>query len=170
MRAARRDARDEQEHDRPEQREHAGLHRVSIVTAMSIRIGQATLGREVKVKSAREQSADRMLEPPVRQKSARIRDHYNELRLDTEDGLAVVFRAYDEGVAYRLEPGLVRGLDYYMRTTFEIVATGLGSQNAVCGGGRYDSLLPTFGYDVPASISDASVSTAAAREPSATRR
>ena len=74
--------------------------------AMSIRIGQATLGREVKVKSAREQSADRMLEPPVRQKSARIRDHYNELRLDTDDGLAVVFRAYDEGVAYRLETAL----------------------------------------------------------------
>jgi alpha-glucosidase len=71
--------------------------------AMSIRIDQATLGRDVKVKAAKEQSADRMLEPPVRQKSARIRDHYNELRLDTEDGLAVVFRAYDEGVAYRLE-------------------------------------------------------------------
>jgi alpha-glucosidase len=74
--------------------------------AMSIRIDQATLGRDVKVKSAKEQSADRMLEPPVRQKSARIRDHYNELRLDTEDGLAVVFRAYDEGVAYRLETAL----------------------------------------------------------------
>jgi alpha-glucosidase len=73
---------------------------------MSIRIDKATLGRDVKVKSAREQSADRMLEPPVRQKSARIRDHYNELRLDTEDGLAVVFRAYDEGVAYRLETAL----------------------------------------------------------------
>ena len=74
--------------------------------AMSIRIDQVTLGRDVKVKSAKEQSADRMLEPPVHQKSARIRDHYNELRLDTEDGLAVVFRAYDEGVAYRLETAL----------------------------------------------------------------
>src|SRR5262249_15247865 len=36
---------------------------------------------------------------------------------------------------------LVRGLDYYMRTTFEITARGLGSQNAVCGGGRYDRLV-----------------------------
>ncbi len=36
---------------------------------------------------------------------------------------------------------LVRGLDYYMRTTFEITAQGLGSQNAVCGGGRYDGLV-----------------------------
>src|SRR5215470_3913354 len=40
---------------------------------------------------------------------------------------------------------LVRGLDYYMRTTFEITATGLGSQNAVCGGGRYDGLVELIG-------------------------
>ncbi len=40
---------------------------------------------------------------------------------------------------------LVRGLDYYMRTTFEITASGLGSQNAVCGGGRYDGLIELLG-------------------------
>ena len=40
---------------------------------------------------------------------------------------------------------LVRGLDYYMRTTFEITAHGLGSQNAVCGGGRYDGLVELLG-------------------------
>ena len=73
---------------------------------MSMRIDQATLGRDVKVKSAKERSADQMLDPPVRQKFARIRDHYNELRLDTEDGLALVFRAYNEGVAYRLETAM----------------------------------------------------------------
>jgi histidyl-tRNA synthetase len=39
----------------------------------------------------------------------------------------------------------VRGLDYYMRTTFEITAAGLGSQNAVCGGGRYDGLVELLG-------------------------
>src|SRR5258707_4694602 len=39
----------------------------------------------------------------------------------------------------------VRGLDYYMRTTFEITALGLGSQNAVCGGGRYDGLVELLG-------------------------
>jgi len=39
----------------------------------------------------------------------------------------------------------VRGLDYYMRTTFEITAQGLGSQNAVCGGGRYDGLVELLG-------------------------
>jgi len=39
----------------------------------------------------------------------------------------------------------VRGLDYYMRTTFEITAQGLGSQDAVCGGGRYDGLVELLG-------------------------
>jgi alpha-glucosidase len=75
-------------------------------STMSIRIDQTTLGRDVKVTSAKERSTDQMLDPPVRQKSARIREHYNELRVDTEGGLAVVFRAYNEGAAYRLETSL----------------------------------------------------------------
>jgi len=49
------------------------------------------------------------------------------------------------GVAYKENWRLVRGLDYYMRTTFEITAQGLGSQNAVCGGGRYDGLVELLG-------------------------
>jgi histidyl-tRNA synthetase len=49
------------------------------------------------------------------------------------------------GVMYRENWRLVRGLDYYMRTTFEITAVGLGSQNAVCGGGRYDGLVELLG-------------------------
>ena len=49
------------------------------------------------------------------------------------------------GVAFRENWRLVRGLDYYMRTTFEITAQGLGSQNAVCGGGRYDGLVELLG-------------------------
>jgi histidyl-tRNA synthetase len=49
------------------------------------------------------------------------------------------------GVPYRENWRLVRGLDYYMRTTFEITAKGLGSQNAVCGGGRYDGLVELLG-------------------------
>jgi len=50
-----------------------------------------------------------------------------------------------EGVAVRLEPRMVRGLDYYCRTAFEVVAEGLGSQNAVGGGGRYDGLVKDLG-------------------------
>ena len=50
------------------------------------------------------------------------------------------------GVAYRLNPRLVRGLDYYNRTTFEFTAqVGLGSQDAVAAGGRYDSLVAELG-------------------------
>ena len=49
------------------------------------------------------------------------------------------------GVKYGENWRLVRGLDYYSRTTFEITARGLGSQNAVCGGGRYDGLIELLG-------------------------
>jgi histidyl-tRNA synthetase len=49
------------------------------------------------------------------------------------------------GIAYEINWRLVRGLDYYMRTTFEITAPGLGSQNAICGGGRYDGLVELLG-------------------------
>lgn len=46
---------------------------------------------------------------------------------------------------FTLNTQLVRGLDYYTRTTFEVVGTeGLGSQNAICGGGRYDTLVEEF--------------------------
>lgn len=52
----------------------------------------------------------------------------------------------DLGIAYVLNPCLVRGLDYYTHTAFEIVAeTGLGAQNAVGGGGRYDGLIHELG-------------------------
>jgi histidyl-tRNA synthetase len=50
------------------------------------------------------------------------------------------------GIGYRLEPGLVRGLDYYTRTTFEFYVTGReGQQQAIGGGGRYDGLVELLG-------------------------
>ncbi|HEV2206843.1 MAG TPA: histidine--tRNA ligase, partial [Candidatus Acidoferrales bacterium] len=49
------------------------------------------------------------------------------------------------GIQYEENWRLVRGLDYYTRTTFEVTAAGLGSQNAVCGGGRYDGLVELLG-------------------------
>jgi histidyl-tRNA synthetase len=51
----------------------------------------------------------------------------------------------DLKIEYELEPRLVRGLDYYTRTAFEFVAGGLGSQDAVGGGGRYDGLAESLG-------------------------
>ena len=55
------------------------------------------------------------------------------------------------GVAFRVDPKLVRGLDYYTRTTYEAIATGgLGAQSTVAGGGRYDGLVRDLGGpDVP---------------------
>jgi histidyl-tRNA synthetase len=49
------------------------------------------------------------------------------------------------GVAYTLVPTLVRGLDYYTRTVFEVTAQGLGAQDALLGGGRYDRLVSDLG-------------------------
>jgi histidyl-tRNA synthetase len=62
------------------------------------------------------------------------------------DHLAQVRALLDAcGVAYAMNPRLVRGLDYYVRTAFELVADGLGAQNAVGGGGRYDGLVAALG-------------------------
>lgn len=50
-----------------------------------------------------------------------------------------------EGIAYEINPRLVRGLDYYNLTVFEWVTTALGAQGTVCGGGRYDGLVEELG-------------------------
>ena len=49
------------------------------------------------------------------------------------------------GVRYELRPTLVRGLDYYMRTTFEFKDEAIGAQDSICGGGRYDGLIEAIG-------------------------
>ncbi len=66
---------------------------------------------------------------------------------DSREHFAQVLAALDAcGVAYYVNPRLVRGLDYYTRTTFEFtVTTGLGTQNALLGGGRYDGLSEILG-------------------------
>ena len=56
----------------------------------------------------------------------------------------------DRGIEYAIRPRMVRGLDYYMRTTFEVVHGSLGAQNSVLGGGRYDGLAESLGSKVPA--------------------
>ncbi|HEV8022330.1 MAG TPA: histidine--tRNA ligase [Candidatus Lustribacter sp.] len=57
-----------------------------------------------------------------------------------------VRRYLDElGIAYEVDPRIVRGLDYYTRTVFEITSTALGAQSTVCGGGRYDGLVASLG-------------------------
>lgn len=56
----------------------------------------------------------------------------------------------DRGIGYEVKPRLVRGLDYYMRTTFEVAHGALGAQNSVLGGGRYDGLAESLGSKTPA--------------------
>ena len=59
------------------------------------------------------------------------------------DEVQIYLEALD--VPFTLDTALVRGLDYYNRTTFEIISSKLGSQDALCGGGRYDKLAETLG-------------------------
>jgi histidyl-tRNA synthetase len=56
------------------------------------------------------------------------------------------------GIEYQVNPRLVRGLDYYSRTVFEWVTDALGSQGAVCAGGRYDGLIAHLGGDATPAI------------------
>jgi histidyl-tRNA synthetase len=63
------------------------------------------------------------------------RDHFGEVKRQLEL----------LGIPYRLSPRLVRGLDYYVRTTFEVLSGALGAQNSVLGGGRYDGLVRDLG-------------------------
>jgi len=63
------------------------------------------------------------------------REHFAEVRRELEE----------RKIKFEINHRLVRGLDYYTRTTFEITAPGLGAQDAVCGGGRYDGLSELLG-------------------------
>ena len=61
-------------------------------------------------------------------------DHFSEVR-----GLLGLL-----GLDYEIDPRLVRGIDYYTRTVFELMSVDLGSQDTLLGGGRYDDLVETF--------------------------
>jgi histidyl-tRNA synthetase len=76
-------------------------------------------------------------------KLPRIADHLCDACKENYAGLKRELAL--RGIAYEENWRLVRGLDYYTRTTFEVIAEGLGSQNAVCGGGRYDGLVELLG-------------------------
>ena len=58
----------------------------------------------------------------------------------------------DMGIPFEIDKNIVRGLDYYTKTVFEFIGTGLGSQSTVCGGGRYDGLVEQLGGPKTAGI------------------
>lgn len=67
--------------------------------------------------------------------NAESKEHFEQLQTYLDDA----------GVAYTVNPNLVRGLDYYSRTVFEWITTELGAQGTVCAGGRYDGLVEQLG-------------------------
>jgi alpha-glucosidase len=73
---------------------------------LSLDIDHKKLGLEPKVLNAKKRSSNQMLEPVVHQKSATIRENFNEVRLEMDGGYAITFRAYNEGAAYRFETSL----------------------------------------------------------------
>ncbi|UYN94134.1 MAG: histidine--tRNA ligase [Enhydrobacter sp.] len=79
-----------------------------------------------------------------------LADHLNQTSRDffrhVQDGLAAA------GISFEVDPGLVRGLDYYTHTAFEFVTTHLGAQGTVIGGGRYDGLIAGIGGPPTAGI------------------
>ena len=86
---------------------------------------------------------------PFMMDAPKLSDYLNEESRTYFDRVLAALDAI--GIPYEIDERLVRGLDYYNRTVFEIKSNNLGSQNAVCGGGRYDSLVKNLGgEDTPA--------------------
>ncbi|MGD9774514.1 histidine--tRNA ligase [Diaphorobacter sp.] len=80
---------------------------------------------------------------PVVQSAPRLIDFLGEASLKHFDTVKAILDA--NGVAWSLNPRLVRGMDYYNLTVFEFVTDQLGSQGTICGGGRYDYLIEQIG-------------------------
>lgn len=76
----------------------------------------------------------------------------NSLTSEAKDHFQALCRLLDQiGIPYEVDDKIVRGLDYYNKTVFEVLAQDLGAQNTIGAGGRYDGLLKTFdGPDLPA--------------------
>lgn len=73
----------------------------------------------------------------------RLLDYLGDESLRHFDGVQAILK--DAGIAYDINPRLVRGLDYYNLTVFEWITDKLGAQGTVCGGGRYDGLMEQIG-------------------------
>jgi histidyl-tRNA synthetase len=79
----------------------------------------------------------------LKEKAPSILDHLCDDCRNHMSRVQEALRALE--VPFTINSRLVRGLDYYTRTTFEVTSSGLGAQNALCGGGRYDDLVASMG-------------------------
>lgn len=85
-------------------------------------------------------------QPQCQEDAERAPSQIDFLCDECEAHFALVRQALDTlGIDYHINPRMVRGLDYYTRTVFEFVSTHVGSQGALCGGGRYDGLVEELG-------------------------
>jgi len=80
---------------------------------------------------------------PVVEAAPRLLDFLGEASLAHFNAVKAILDA--NGIAYRINPRLVRGMDYYNLTVFEFITESLGSQGTICGGGRYDYLIEQVG-------------------------
>ncbi|MBM3387313.1 MAG: histidine--tRNA ligase, partial [Betaproteobacteria bacterium] len=79
----------------------------------------------------------------VVESAPRLLDFLGEASLAHFNAVKAILEA--NGVAYRINPRLVRGMDYYNLTVFEFITDSLGAQGTICGGGRYDYLVEQIG-------------------------
>ncbi len=91
--------------------------------------------RLLDAKDAGDRRAISALERPLDRLSTASREHFEEVTAHLDAW----------GVPYQIDPEIVRGLDYYRRTAFEVHYTGIGAQSALGGGGRYDGLIASLG-------------------------
>ena len=77
------------------------------------------------------------------EQAPKLMDFLGEASLKHFNGVKAILDA--SGVSYRINPRLVRGMDYYNLTVFEFITESLGSQGTICGGGRYDYLIEQIG-------------------------
>ena len=80
---------------------------------------------------------------PVVESAPQLLDFLGEASLAHFNAVKAILEA--NGIAYRINPRLVRGMDYYNLTVFEFITERLGSQGTICGGGRYDYLIGQIG-------------------------
>ncbi len=80
---------------------------------------------------------------PMLEQAPKLMDFLGEASLKHFNAVKAILQA--NGIAYRINPRLVRGMDYYNLTVFEFITESLGSQGTICGGGRYDYLIEQIG-------------------------
>jgi histidyl-tRNA synthetase len=80
---------------------------------------------------------------PLLEAAPKLMDFLGQASLEHFNNVKAILDA--NGVAYRINPRLVRGMDYYNLTVFEFVTDSLGAQGTICGGGRYDYLIEQIG-------------------------